>query len=321
MQGWRVAMEDAHNTLLDVEDAPGIAFFAVYDGHGGSGVAKYCGEHLHRNVIADPAFVENDYRTAIRNGFLETDRGIQTDIEGGGDKLGSTAITATITDDNVIFVGNAGDSRAVLGRNGSALVLSVDHKPGNPDESVRIFTAGGYVENGRINGGLAVSRALGDFDLKLNSVLRPDEQIVVANPDIVEHELTDEDEFLVLACDGIWDCMSSRSVISFVRQEIANKTPLDKICEMTMDRCLAKDKLRTQIGLDNMTMVIVAFLDGMTVDEWYDHVGKRVAACITPSDPTSNNPASANSPTSNGKPKKSASKSLLPGWLRRRKAE
>ncbi|KAG0232629.1 Protein phosphatase 2C 2, partial [Mortierella sp. GBA43] len=251
------AMEDAHNTLLDVEDAPGIAFFAVYDGHGGSGVAKYCGEHLHRNVIADPAFVENDYRTAIRNGFLETDRGIQTDIEGGGDKLGSTAITATITDDNVIFVASPG------------IVLTIFAR--HPDESVRIFTAGGYVENGRINGGLAVSRALGDFDLKLNSVLRPDEQIVVANPDIVEHELTDEDEFLVLACDGIWDCMSSRSVISFVRQEIANKTPLDKICEMTMDRCLAKDKLRTQIGLDNMTMVIVAFLDGMTVDEWYDH--------------------------------------------------
>jgi protein phosphatase PTC2/3 len=51
-------------------------------------------------------------------------------------------------------------------------------------------------------GNLALSRALGDFEYKKNSALSPEAQIITANPDIIEHQLTDEDEFLVLACDG-----------------------------------------------------------------------------------------------------------------------
>ncbi|KAG0063606.1 Protein phosphatase 2C 2 [Linnemannia elongata] len=307
MQGWRITMDDAHTTLLEVEEAPGTAFFAVYDGHGGDTVAKYCGDHLHRHIFADRAFGEKVFKTAIKNGFLETDRALNLDPDCNSESSGCTAITATITDKNILYVGNAGDSRAVLSRDGKAVALSIDHKPANIDESTRILFSGGYVENGRVNGLLATSRALGDFGFKSTDTADPGEQIVIAVPDVVEHELADEDEFLVLACDGIWDCLSSQQLISFARQKIAEKTPLDKLCENTLDHCLADAGALTVAGCDNMTMVVVAFLNGRTVEEWYEHVGSRVAA-VKPTDPLTKSSSIAGKDTValKSKPEKSA---------------
>ncbi|CAO3571834.1 unnamed protein product [Mortierella alpina] len=281
-----IAMEDAHTTLLEMEDAEGTAFFAVYDGHGGANVARYSGEGLHKRIVGDKAFAKGDYVAAIKNGFLEMDRALRFDPEYGGDSSGCTAITATITDKNVLYVGNAGDSRAVLGSDGTAIALSNDHKPVNKEESRRIVAAGGFVEYGRVNGSLALSRALGDFEFKMNATLGPDDQIVTANPVIVEHKLTDDDEFLVLACDGIWDCMTSQEVVTYVRKGIADQIPLDVLCENTMDHCLASDSGMTGVGCDNMTMVIVAILNGKTLEEWYEHITKRVAVRLGPADST-----------------------------------
>jgi protein phosphatase 2C family protein 2/3 len=70
------------------------------------------------------------------------------------------------------------------------------------DEKNRITAAGGFVDFGRVNGNLALSRAIGDFEFKKSAELPPESQIVTAFPDVSEHELTDDDEFLVLACDG-----------------------------------------------------------------------------------------------------------------------
>jgi protein phosphatase PTC2/3 len=69
-------------------------------------------------------------------------------------------------------------------------------------EKSRIMAAGGFVDYGRVNGNLALSRAIGDFEFKRQSDLPPEQQIVTAMPDIIVHELAPEDEFLVLACDG-----------------------------------------------------------------------------------------------------------------------
>ncbi|KAG0005972.1 hypothetical protein BGZ65_009736 [Modicella reniformis] len=275
-------MEDAHTTCLDIENAKGNAFFAVYDGHAGANVAKYCGEELYKKVVADPAFAKSDYKAAIKNGFLEMDRAMRHDPEYDHDSSGCTAITVLITDKNILYVGNAGDSRAVLGSDGAAIALSTDHKPVHKGESKRIRAAGGFVESGRVKGNLALSRALGDFEYKAREDLTPEDQMVTADPEIREHQLTDEDEFMVVACDGIWDCMSSQDVISFIRKGIADRIPLYTICEIIMDHCLASDAHSYFIGLDNMTMVIVAFLNGRTVDEWYDYISDRVDIRLGP---------------------------------------
>ncbi|GJJ68920.1 protein phosphatase PTC2/3 [Entomortierella parvispora] len=284
MQGWRISMEDAHTTLLEVEGAEGTAFFAVYDGHGGPNVAKYSGDGLHKRIVADKAFAKGDYFAAIKGGFLEMDRALRYDPEYGNDMSGCTAITATFTNKDVLYVGNAGDSRAVLSTDGAGIALSNDHKPVNAEETRRIVAAGGFVEYGRVNGNLALSRALGDFEFKTNATLGPDDQIVTANPVIVEHKITSDDEFLILACDGIWDCMSSQEAVTYVRKHVAEQIPLETICEMAMDHCLASDSGMTGIGCDNMTMVIVAILNGKTLEEWYELITSRVAVRLGPAD-------------------------------------
>lgn len=174
--------------------------------------------------------------------------------------------------------------------------MSHDHKPTNAPESERITAAGGFVEFGRVNGNLALSRALGDFEFKQNYGLEPEKQIVTADPEILTHKVDGEEEFLVLACDGklpcvswnqqlsltsrdgigIWDCLSSQQVVDFIRRAVANGDALTKVCEDLMVKCLAPDSELGGIGCDNMTVVIVALLNGRTLEEWQEWVKKRV---------------------------------------------
>ena len=88
--------------------------------------------------------------------------------------------------------------------------MSFDHKPYDTLERERIENAGGTVQWKRVDGDLAVSRALGDFQFKTSSTLPPEQQKVSPEPDIIVHERVDtSDEFLLLACDGLWDVMSN----------------------------------------------------------------------------------------------------------------
>lgn len=90
----------------------------------------------------------------------------------------------------------------MLGIKGRAKPLSFDHKPQNEGEKARICAAGGFVDFGRVNGNLALSRAIGDFEFKKSADLPPEQQIVTAFPDVTVHDIGDDDEFLVIACDG-----------------------------------------------------------------------------------------------------------------------
>lgn len=90
----------------------------------------------------------------------------------------------------------------MLGIKGRAKPLSFDHKPQNEAEKARICAAGGFVDFGRVNGNLALSRAIGDFEFKKSADLPPEQQIVTALPDVTTHDLSQDDEFLVVACDG-----------------------------------------------------------------------------------------------------------------------
>lgn len=118
----------------------------------------------------------------------------------------STVVLATPTE---IYCANAGDSRTVLSKNKTALDMSKDHKPDDPEERKRIYNANGFVEDGRVNGMLALSRALGDFEYKNNSLFKVKDQVVTAFPDVKTVPITNDTEFILLACDGIWDVMTS----------------------------------------------------------------------------------------------------------------
>ena len=100
----------------------------------------------------------------------------------------------------VLYSANAGDARGVLCRAGKAVRLTYDHKGSDKQEAKRITDAGGFVMSGRVNGVLAVTRALGDSSMK---------EFVVGAPYTTETELCEEDEFLILACDGVRDLSQS----------------------------------------------------------------------------------------------------------------
>ncbi|KAL4809742.1 PP2C-domain-containing protein [Aspergillus unguis] len=281
-------MEDAHAAVLDLQAKQSgqteqptdpdkrLAFFGVYDGHGGDKVALFAGENVHKIVAKQDAFSKGDIEQALKDGFLATDRAILEDPKYEEEVSGCTAAVSVISK-HKIWVANAGDSRSVLGVKGRAKPLSFDHKPQNEGEKARISAAGGFVDFGRVNGNLALSRAIGDFEFKKSPELSPEQQIVTAYPDVTVHDLTNDDEFLVIACDGIWDCQSSQAVVEFVRRGIAAKQDLYRICENMMDNCLASNSETGGVGCDNMTMTIIGLLNGRSKEEWYNQIAERVA--------------------------------------------
>uniref|UniRef100_A0A0D9XGN6 protein-serine/threonine phosphatase n=1 Tax=Leersia perrieri TaxID=77586 RepID=A0A0D9XGN6_9ORYZ len=173
-----------------------------------------------------------------------------------GPTSGSTACVAIIRNDELI-VANAGDSRCVLSRKGQAHDLSKDHKPDLDVEKERIMNAGGFVVAGRVNGSLNLTRAIGDMELKQNELLPAERQIVTAEPELKTVKLSEDDEFIILACDGIWDCMSSQEVVDFVHEEMNTEDSLSAVCEKLLDRCLAP--VSGGDGCDNMTVILVQF--------------------------------------------------------------
>ncbi|XP_008228808.1 PREDICTED: probable protein phosphatase 2C 60 [Prunus mume] len=171
-----------------------------------------------------------------------------------GPNSGSTACVAIIRN-NQLLVANAGDSRCVISRKGQAYNLSKDHKPDIENEKERILKAGGFIQVGRVNGSLNLARAIGDVEFKQNKHLPVERQIVTANPDVTSVEICDDDEFLVIACDGIWDCMSSQQLVDYVREQLKRESKLSVICERVFERCLAPSPGGE--GCDNMTMILV----------------------------------------------------------------
>lgn len=182
-----------------------------------------------------------------------------------GKDSGCTAVVALLHEKD-LYVANAGDSRCVVCRSGKALEMSFDHKPEDQIEFDRIQKAGGRVTlDGRVNGGLNLSRAIGDHGYKTNKKLPPEEQMISALPDIKKITIGPEDEFMVLACDGIWNFMTSDDVVEFVQERIADPTKkLSEICEEMFDYCLAPHTKGDGTGCDNMTAIIVQFKSNLT---------------------------------------------------------
>ncbi|XP_063871878.1 probable protein phosphatase 2C T23F11.1 isoform X3 [Scylla paramamosain] len=273
MQGWRVNMEDAHTTILSLPDDPGTAFFAVYDGHGGARIAQHAGKHLHKSIVNRPEYSAGQIEAAVKQGFLDLDNAMQTDEVLKDELAGTTAICCLLRN-RTIYCGNVGDSRAIASVSGRVEELSSDHKPSLASEQRRITAAGGWVELNRVNGNLALSRALGDFVFKKNELKGPEEQIVTACPDVTVRELTDDWEFIVLACDGIWDVMTNQEVVNFVRLRLSQGMEPEDVCEDLMTRCLAPDCQMGGLGCDNMTVILICILQSGSWKELQEKCGR-----------------------------------------------
>lgn len=253
MQGWRGNMEDAHSSVIGLPDLPDWSFFGVYDGHAGMQVSKHVSENLLTQILnteglKDPSDSEN-VRKGIRQGFLDLDKAIaqfQGVLE-GKDHSGTTVIVVIISPTHIYFA-NCGDSRALLCRGGSVEFATADHKPCNQEEKARIEKAGGNVLLSRVNGSLAVSRALGDFAFKHLRELDQTEQMVSPEPDVtILERKPEEDEFILLACDGVWDVVTNENAIEYIRDRLKETADLTSVLGNLLDYCLFK--VRTFVGL------------------------------------------------------------------------
>lgn len=184
-------------------------------------------------------------KDSIRDGFLGIDRHMhQLTRTSGWDRSGSTAAAVMISPRNIYFI-NCGDSRTFLCRNGQVVFYTEDHKPCNPREKERIQNAGGSVTLQRVNGSLAVSRALGDFTFKEVEWRTQTEQLVSPEPEIYDLERSPSDEFLVVACDGVWDAISNEELCAFVHNRLSVSDDLREVCSQVIDLCLYKVRVPT----------------------------------------------------------------------------
>lgn len=164
----------------------------------------------------------------------------------GEDRSGSTAVCALVSPDT-IYLANCGDSRGLVVSKEMVALATYDHKPINPLEKERIQNAGGSVMIQRVNGSLAVSRALGDFEYKRVPNMGPFQQLISPEPEISEFPRSSQDEFILLACDGVWDVMSNEDACTFVRYQLTVTDDLEAICESLVDNCLNKVKFRAAL--------------------------------------------------------------------------
>jgi len=166
-------------------------------------------------------------------------------------QAGCTANVALIAD-KILYVANAGDSRCVLSSKGQAVEMSIDHKPENPEERARIQAAGGFVSDNRVNGNLNLSRAIGDLEFKANSRLSATEQLIIAVPEIKKRELTADDEFIVLGCDGIWEVKTNQEIVEFIGKSLKDTSTVSKVVEDLLDNLVAPDTTSNFIFANNL---------------------------------------------------------------------
>ncbi|KAJ5629837.1 hypothetical protein N7528_003494 [Penicillium herquei] len=171
---------------------------------------------------------------ATRADTTETTPTQETPMGGAIPKLQEKAVRQ-----RVLYTANVGDARIVLCRNGKALRLSYDHKGSDENEGRRITNAGGLILNNRVNGVLAVTRALGDAYLK---------DLVTGHPYTTETVIQpDADEFIILACDGLWDVCTDQEAVDLIR----NIQDAQHASKVLVDHALAR------FSTDNLSCMVI----------------------------------------------------------------
>jgi protein phosphatase 1L len=239
--GFRERMEDEYA----VHDRPDLALLSaeVYDGHLGREAAHLAAEMLTPHFInrryeeqEKPASERLDDALILRESYTEVDRFISF----RGIRGGAAAATLHILRES-FMAANTGDSRVVIGVRNGARTLTLDHKPDVAEERARIESLGGMITWAgvpRVMGFLAMSRALGDTELK---------PYVTPEPRIVSGLLGRENDYAILACDGVWDVLTPETTIRLARRAKEAQGAAEAI----------KNKALEEGSTDNITVLVL----------------------------------------------------------------
>lgn len=225
------------------------------------------GGHSEQNEDATSELMRRILKTA----YLRTDKEFISPKS--APQSGSTAATVILMGRR-LFAANVGDSRVVLCRAGGQCVeLTSDHKPSRPDEAARVRAAGGFILHKRVMGELAITRAFGDksFKMGIKAMLEEEAEdmnnggvneesgkdltapLVSSEPEIASMVLSHNDEFLLLACDGLFDVFRSQDAIALARQElIAHRGDPAEVA-----RILSDQAIRVRRSRDNVSILII----------------------------------------------------------------
>ncbi|CAO2141294.1 unnamed protein product [Urochloa humidicola] len=259
--GPRHAMEDAYSVINGKNGGDShLAFYGVFDGHGGRAAVDFVSQRLGENVVsavlaaeanthgeASSAAEEDAVSTAIKAAYLATDSELLAQHQ---DASGGACATTALVKGGDLYVAHVGDCRAVLSRDGgAAAALTADHTCAAEGERERIERGGGYVSRSgsgvwRVQGSLAVSRSFGDAGLK---------RWVLAEPEVVRVPLDAGCEFVVIASDGLWDKVSNQEAVDIVSRS------RNMLAAMSVGRSCAElvELARRRGSRDDVTVMVV----------------------------------------------------------------
>lgn len=251
--GRRPYQEDRYtiSQIGEMNDNTPISLYGIYDGHVGDKASKFCKERLHLHLKNSSTFKHGDVSNALVDTFMSIDK----DFVYKGEPDGTTSCVCVIIGKDKIICANAGDSRAIVVKgDGSAVAMSIDHKPDLPSEKKRIVDLGGFISHHgvwRVNGNMAVSRSIGDAPLK---------PYIIPTPDITEYTIDKDgnDNFLVIASDGLWDVMTNSYVSNFIRNETMGDVDNESLKHLGRKLCFEAERLGSG---DNTTVIVVALRD------------------------------------------------------------
>ncbi|CAH8827874.1 unnamed protein product [Trichobilharzia szidati] len=313
-KGERPEMQDAHILMDDLmqlmcrgvsSEIGRVGYFGVFDGHGGSRASNFACKRLHQHIAArfprgGIQQVEKDIKRVLYDSYKKTDEEFLREAcqQRPHWRDGSTAATVLLVN-NTLYIANLGDSKVVLARfvetpspsesnhsNGSvnntdkcpvkntklsAICLTKDHNPMDYEERQRIQATGASVQNGRVNSILEVSRSFGDYQFK--------KQGVTCIPDVRKCQLTNDDQFLLIACDGLWKSFPPNEAVCLTHQllmkeienykkehlnsqngqstlklsEILSQRHLDSVCTHLVNEAVLR------MSGDNVTCILLVF--------------------------------------------------------------
>lgn len=282
--GPRDGMEDRHLVVNGFAGVPGALLAGVFDGHRGWEAADFASAHLPRALQA-AALRGTPAGAALSEAFVGTDAAfwrewqVEQHATAARSRMkerfpGCTALVALVAGGR-LAVANAGDSRGVLCRGGAPVRISRDHTAAAADERARVTAAGGTLSWHAEGGGwrvgpaaLQVTRSLGDFDLK-----GPTQGGVTSTPEVLELELAPQDEFFVLATDGLWDVLTEAEVLGLVRDTV--KHP-DLAAKRLVTEALARG------SRDNVTALVAFLAPQPAVERVFSSAGGGAVHAITP---------------------------------------
>lgn len=269
-RGKRPYMEDVNFSFpsINISGNNYCSVFGVLDGHGGVECSRFAVEELPTQIVSSLRCGQPSSESLF-TAFKKTD---EEYILSTDSKAGSTAtIVLWNQSTGIVNLANAGDSRAVLSRGGVAINVSRDMKASDSCEIARIAHVGGYVSRGRVNGSLAIARAIGDKFLK-----KGPQSPVTAEPEIVTFRFQIEDEFLIIASDGLWDVMSSQAAVDLAKGLIQNndilsslhdgntyideRSAIFKRCQEELSKIgdfMANNACNSLNSLDNITVMLI----------------------------------------------------------------